>query len=655
MIATGHDDGAARLGSCPRSGKPGSARRNAVAIACVRAFHPRPGASAGERMPVRALSDAPSAAGSAMAGRLASGHRASGSSVSRGENPGRRLPIRRRRRVGVRGRRSAGAPDPPRWCLWSWTPRSARRSPRMRAKPARRPCRTLAGHGRGTGFASIPAGGGGGGGGALGGQADPRPRRAQGAHADPRPADPGGFLRKRFRTARRSSSHNPKEKPSRPIARASAREEIVDAAGPGWRCGAPPRRRTARPGVVRRFAGALDLHRDGAFPIAAGRVGGRLASDRRRGGRRRPVVQRERRRSRGRPPPRAASAEGAAVRVCVGVGRFVPGGARVSRPPTPACPRRTVAVTLCHRADVRRRDAGRRAPVRRRGGARRARRSMRPRCACWTAVWTATRGSAERRRTRRYAGGGEVSPRVRLGGRARRARRRGDVRGDARRFGAEPAVCGRRRRRVLGDRTCARACCGSRARRSETGKGMKAKAPPRRRRARRRDDGARRRRDASRFRERRRRERGTRRFDDFASRHLLWHGDGDRRQHGQRRRVSRRRLRRRPRARAARKPPRRRSPSRRWTRAAACRRGSPAPRFGARTRVWRLGRRGSGSRGARRRRWASEKTPRAEDGPKSSHPDDERDSRVALVAGAAPPRRSACTPPTARSAASGTR
>ena len=86
MIATGHDDGAARHGSCPRSGS-GSARRNAVAIACVRAFHPRPGAGADERSPCARSRHAPGAAGSAMAGRLASGHRASGSSVSRGENP----------------------------------------------------------------------------------------------------------------------------------------------------------------------------------------------------------------------------------------------------------------------------------------------------------------------------------------------------------------------------------------------------------------------------------------------------------------------------------------------------------------------------------------------------------------------------------------
>ena len=41
--------------SSPALGKPGSARRHAVAIACARAFHPRAGASADERMPVRAL------------------------------------------------------------------------------------------------------------------------------------------------------------------------------------------------------------------------------------------------------------------------------------------------------------------------------------------------------------------------------------------------------------------------------------------------------------------------------------------------------------------------------------------------------------------------------------------------------------------------
>jgi hypothetical protein len=154
VIATGHDDGAVRLWIVPALGKPGSARRHAVAIACARAFHPRAGASADERMPVRALAArAVGAAGSSMAGHAHAGHRGSGSS---GDDRG----------DGGESRCGGLAV-------------------------------LRAGHGRGAGVASVPAGDRGGGGDALGGRADPRPRRASARGRRPfsPPRPPGGFSR----------------------------------------------------------------------------------------------------------------------------------------------------------------------------------------------------------------------------------------------------------------------------------------------------------------------------------------------------------------------------------------------------------------------------------------------------------------------------
>jgi hypothetical protein len=182
VIATGHDDGAVRLWIVPALGKPGSARRHAVAIACARAFHPRAGASADERMPVRALAArAVGAAGSSMAGHAHAGHRGSGSS---GDDRGDGGESRSAGVLACVGGEAAGAPDPA----------VARGGAQCR-------CGGLAvlraGHGRGAGVASVPAGDRGGGGDALGGRADPRPRRASARGRRPfsPPRPPGGFSR----------------------------------------------------------------------------------------------------------------------------------------------------------------------------------------------------------------------------------------------------------------------------------------------------------------------------------------------------------------------------------------------------------------------------------------------------------------------------
>jgi len=249
VIATGHDDGAARLWIVPALGKPGSARRNAVAIACVRAFHPRPGASADERMPVRALAArAAGAAGSAMAGRPASGHRASGSSVSRDENPDGDS-----RSAGVLacvGGEVAGAPDPA--VLVPLELDSAFGPPRpAEARKAGAVALPYFGPVTAVALASPPF----------------RPEEAAAAatlseggqiHVHDARAlmdvvgrgDPPTVSSEALPNAEAAETRrqlNPKEKPSRPRRASLCPPRRSSRSCPGWRCGAPRRRRRRAP------------------------------------------------------------------------------------------------------------------------------------------------------------------------------------------------------------------------------------------------------------------------------------------------------------------------------------------------------------------------------------------------------------------------
>ena len=194
VIATGHDDGAVRLRIVPALGKPGSARRHAVAIACARAFHPRAGASADERMPVRASRRAPWAPRAPDGGPRAC--RPPRERVERLRGRRRRLAVRRR--FGVRGRRSRRRARPRRFSASGAGRRVRPAAARGGAQSRRGGLAVLrAGHGCGAGVASVPAGDRGGGGDALGGRADPRPRRASARARRPfsPPRPPGGFSR----------------------------------------------------------------------------------------------------------------------------------------------------------------------------------------------------------------------------------------------------------------------------------------------------------------------------------------------------------------------------------------------------------------------------------------------------------------------------
>ena len=351
VIATGHDDGAARLWIVPALGKPGSARRNAVAIACVRAFHPRPGASADERMPVRALAvRAEGAAGSAMAGRLASGHRASGSSVSRGENPDGDS---RSAVVGVLacvGGEVAGAPDPAVLvpleldsAFGPPQPADAREAGAAAlpyfgpvtavalASPPFRPEEAAA-------AATL----------SEGGQIHVHDARALMDSVGRR--DPPAVSSEALSNADggdEASAESKRETEPTPAREPLPAEEIVELM-PRLAVRCAPAATAASPGVVRRFAGALDAagtepfrsRRDAwgdAWPLTGGAV-----DDAGRWFKGSVAVQRN--------VVAAASAEGAAVRVCVeGVGRFVP-AALASPGPNAGMSAKDRAVTLCHLA-----------------------------------------------------------------------------------------------------------------------------------------------------------------------------------------------------------------------------------------------------------------------------------------------------------------
>ena len=353
VIATGHDDGAVRLWIVPALGKPGSARRNAVDIACARVFHPRPGANADECAPVRALvARAVGAAGSAMAGQASSNRRV-GSSVSGGETPG----DSRSTAAGVLacvGGEATGAPDPA--VLVPLELDSASGPPRpaearkagavdlsyfgpvtavvLAPPPFRREAAVAA--------ATL----------SEGGQihvhdaralffADGADCRDHGSAVSPAlPNVDGGDDGVRTpdfaRTHARASPHEPL-----PV------EEIVEPM-PALAARCAPAATTASPGVVRRFAEALDAaatepfrsRRDSwgdAWPMTGGAVDdagrwfkGNVACQRN-------VVA-------------AAAAEGAAVRICVeGVGRFVP-VALASPGPNAGVAAKDRAVTSCHLA-----------------------------------------------------------------------------------------------------------------------------------------------------------------------------------------------------------------------------------------------------------------------------------------------------------------
>ena len=187
------------------------------------------------------------------------------------------------------------------------------------------------------------------------------------------------------------------------------------------------------------FSRAKRRRRDGGVRSRWARIGGR-----------RPLTggavldagrwfKRERRRSEA--VVAAASAEGAAVRAC-GRASAVRDGARAPSPGpnVPGSPRRTARPILA--TCVRRRDpfVGRQCGAWR--STSRSKTWMRPRCACWTAVWTCdarirgTTADARIRRRRRSFSPGTSCGRSRIGAHAAAQ----SVRGDARRFGAEPAT-----------------------------------------------------------------------------------------------------------------------------------------------------------------------------------------------------------------------
>ena len=351
VIATGHDDGAVRLWIVPALGKPGSARRNAVVIACARAFHPRPGANADERMPVRALvARAAGAAGSAMAGQ-ASGHRRSGSSVPGGDD--RDSQAAAGGVLACVGGEAAGAPDPavlvpleldsdsgpPR-------PAEARKAGAVAlpyfgpvtavalAPPPFRPEEAAA-------AATL----------SEGGQIHVHDARvfslADGAgRRDPLPVSPapasdvdGGDEPRA--SAERARTNERAERAPLPA------EEIVEPM-PRLAARCAPAATAASPGVARRFAKALDAagaasfqsRRDSwgdAWPLTGGAV-----DDAGRWFKGNVAVQRN--------VVAAAAAEGAAVRVCMeGVGRFVP-VALASPGPNAGVSAKDRAVTACHLA-----------------------------------------------------------------------------------------------------------------------------------------------------------------------------------------------------------------------------------------------------------------------------------------------------------------
>ena len=350
VIATGHDDGAVRLWIVPALGKPGSARRHAVAIACARAFHPRAGASADERMPVRALAArAVGAAGSSMAGHAHAGHRGSGSSVSGGDGGDSRS-------AGVLacvGGEAAGAPDPAvlvplELDAASGPPRPAEaRKAGAVALPYFGPVTAVA-------LASPPF----------------RPETAAAAATlseggqihvhDARALADGALFRRRdppavspalpsaeeasdgASTDPETSSSTTRE-PQKPL----PAEEIVELM-PRLAARCAPAATAASPGFVRRFAGALDAAGADAFksrreawgdawPLTGGAV-----DDAGRWFKGSVAVQRN--------VVAAAAAEGASVRVCAeGVGRFVP-VALASPGPNAGMSAKDRAVTICHLA-----------------------------------------------------------------------------------------------------------------------------------------------------------------------------------------------------------------------------------------------------------------------------------------------------------------
>ena len=660
VIATGHDDGAARLWIVPALGKPGSARRNAVAIACVRAFHPRPGASADERMPVRALAvRAEGAAGSAMAGRLASGHRASGSSVSRGENPDGDS---RSAVVGVLacvGGEVAGAPDPA--VLVPLELDSAFGPPQPAdarevgaaalpyfgpvtavalASPPFRPEEAAA-------AATL----------SEGGQIHVHDARALMDSVGRR--DPPAVSSEALSNADggdEASAESKRETEPTPAREPLPAEEIVELM-PRLAVRCAPAATAASLGVVRRFAGALDAagtepfrsRRDAwgdAWPLTGGAV-----DDAGRWFKGSVAVQRN--------VVAAASAEGAAVRVCVeGVGRFVP-AALASPGPNAGMSAKDRAVTLCHLAC-----GGAMLVVGRQCGAVEVHVALEDLDA--SAVRVLDGGLDLRRADPRNDGGRADTPAAEkflpgyvlvgeLGAHAAAV------------TCVETHVDSAQSLLFVGD--AAGVCSVTDLRegvlrftrapfrdgKGDEGEGVAAAAfcaPVVGTTARDEDE--------------------TRRASESAGGENAVHGasttsppvtfsgaemvtvastgsavaflgvaSGD----------------------VLGKPcrPKTASPalaSRRWTRAARAPPRSPAPRFGARTRVWRLGRRGSGSRGARRTRRPRVRKKRAR--PKTVR---RREARIPTTSAtrssrsspSPPPRRSACTPPTARSAASGTR
>jgi hypothetical protein len=374
VIATGHDDGAVRLWIVPALGKPGSARRHAVAIACARAFHPRAGASADERMPVRALAArAVGAAGSSMAGHAHAGHRGSGSS---GDDRGDGGESRSAGVLACVGGEAAGAPDPAvlvplELDAASGPPRPAEaRKAGAVALPYFGPVTAVA-------LASPPF----------------RPETAAAAATlseggqihvhDARALADGALFRRRdppavspalpsAEEASDGASTDPEtsastsREPQKPL----PAEEIVELM-PRLAARCAPAATAASPGFIRRFAGALDAAGPDAFKSRREAWGDAWPLTWRRGGRRRPVVQGERRRAEERRRRRRRRGRGGA-RLRGGRRSIRPRSARVARPQRRHVregPRRDHLPPR-----VRRLDAGRRAPVRRRGGALRARR-----------------------------------------------------------------------------------------------------------------------------------------------------------------------------------------------------------------------------------------------------------------------------------------
>ena len=351
VIATGHDDGAVRLWIVPALGKPGSARRHAVAIACARAFHPRAGASADERMPVRALAArAVGAAGSSMAGHAHAGHRGSGSS---GDDRGDGGESRSAGVLACVGGEAAGAPDPAvlvplELDAASGPPRPAEaRKAGAVALPYFGPVTAVA-------LASPPF----------------RPETAAAAATlseggqihvhDARALADGALFRRRdppavspaLPSAEEASdgastdpetSSSTSREPQKPL----PAEEIVELM-PRLAARCAPAATAASPGFVRRFAGALDAAGPDAFksrreawgdawPLTGGAV-----DDAGRWFKGSVAVQRN--------VVAAAAAEGAAVRVCAeGVGRFVP-VALASPGPNAGMSAKDRAVTICHLA-----------------------------------------------------------------------------------------------------------------------------------------------------------------------------------------------------------------------------------------------------------------------------------------------------------------